>query len=173
MDLRETILQEHSKRQMQKIVRWVGNDPKRFSALVKLFLHGEYRVTQRAAWPISYCIEAHPELARPWLKKMLLKTKEPGVHDAVKRNVLRLLQEVNIPKSLQGLTAKISFDFLQDAREPIAVRVFSMSVLANIAPNEPGLKNELRLVVEDMMPLESAAIQARGRKILKQLKSPV
>lgn len=169
MNLSDEILLEHSKRQKDKIVRWVGDDKNRFAELMNLFLRGEYRVTQRAAWSISYCVGNHPPLAKPWLRKMLLKTQEPGVHGSVKRNVLRLLQDIEIPKSLFGLAANISFQFLSNAKEPIAVRVFSMSVLAKIAKHEPDLKNELKMMIEDLMHHESAGIKSRGRKVLKEL----
>jgi hypothetical protein len=47
MNPRETIPEEHSKKQCDKIVRYIGNDKKRFAELMKLFFKGEYRVTQR------------------------------------------------------------------------------------------------------------------------------
>ena len=61
MNLRDEILKEHSKPQCNKIVQWVGDSQKRFDGLFNLFLNDEYRVTQRAAWPLSYCVIAHPE----------------------------------------------------------------------------------------------------------------
>ena len=49
MHLRETILDEHSKANCNKIVNWVGDSQKRFDELFNLFLNSEYRVNQRAA----------------------------------------------------------------------------------------------------------------------------
>lgn len=60
MDLHETILKELSKKNCDKIVSWVGNDIKKFDQLFSLFLNDECRVTERAAWPLSYCVIAHP-----------------------------------------------------------------------------------------------------------------
>src|SRR5579872_6825293 len=125
LDLKVAILKEHSKKQCNKIVAYVGNNPLHFSELVKLFLEGPYRVTQRAAWPLSCCIELNPQLIEPHLKVILNCSAKPNVPDAVKRNVLRLLQFIEIPKKLQGLTATICFDFLNNKKESIAVRVFS------------------------------------------------
>src|SRR5689334_8063342 len=99
MNLREAILQEHSKKQTLKIVNFVGNNQERFDELVNLFLGDEYRVTQRGAWAASYIAEAHPELMRKHLKKIILNLEKP-VHGAVKRNTLRLLQFIELPSSL-------------------------------------------------------------------------
>jgi len=170
LNLKEAILKEHSKEQCNKIVAYVGGKTSRFSELVNLFLVGPYRVTQRAAWPLSCCIEKNPKLIEPHLKQVLNFAMRPGVHDAVKRNVVRLLQFVDIPRKLQGLTAKMCFQFFSDKKEPIAVRVFSMTVLSNLAKELPELKNELIPMIEDQMPYGSAGFISRGRKVLKELK---
>lgn len=71
MDLRNQILKEHTKINCQKIIDWVGNDLKRFNELFQLFLNDEYRVSQRAAWPISYCAIAHPQFIKDNLENLL------------------------------------------------------------------------------------------------------
>ena len=169
MNLVETIAREHSKAQCDRIVKYVGSDPDRFRKLVKVFLAGPYRITQRAAWPLSCCVERHPHLIQPHLKTIVKNLKNPGLHDAVKRNTVRLMQFITIPRSLQGQAASICFDLFQNPREPVAVRVFSMSVLARIAQDQPELKNELKIMIEDQLPFGTAGFLSRARKVLKQL----
>jgi hypothetical protein len=169
MDLKKEILKEHSKKQMTKVVDYVGDNPNRFKGLIQVFLAGPYRVTQRASWPLSYCVEKHPHLIKPHLKTILDYLPKPDVHDAVKRNIIRLLQYIEIPKKLQGKIADICFGFLQDKKEPVAVRVFSMSVLTAIASENPDLKRELKLIIEDALPHASPAFLSRARKVLKEL----
>lgn len=170
MNLVKVILYEHSKPQMEKITRYVGNDPKRFAELVDVFLAGPYRVTQRASWPLSYCVEYNPSLIKPHLKMILNYLYKEGEHVAVKRNILRLLQYITIPRSLQAKTINLCFDFLNNPKEPIAVRVFAMTVLGNLAKENEDLKNEIIMVIEDQLPYGSAGFLSRGKKVLKQLK---
>src|SRR5687768_16824430 len=118
MDLKKEILKEHTKKQTTKIVDYVGDNHVRFKELIQVFLAGPYRVTQRAAWPLSYCVENHPALIQPYLRTLLDHLKKPGLHDAVKRNTIRLLQFINIPKRLHGKTADICFAYLQNKKEP-------------------------------------------------------
>ena len=169
MNLEAEILKEHSKRNTVRLARWVGNDPKRFRELMHLLLKGEYRVAQLSAWVVSYCAEEHPSLIRPYLNKMIDRMLEPGVHVAVKRNVIRSLQDIDIPEKLTGKVATICFDLLASQHETVAVKVFSMTVLANIAKQEPDLRNEIRLMIEQQMPWGRAGFRSRGKKILKQL----
>ena len=61
MNIRDALLEVHSKEQATKIANFVGDDPKRFAELMKLMMGPVYRLSQRAAWPVSYCVERHPE----------------------------------------------------------------------------------------------------------------
>jgi hypothetical protein len=171
MDIRAAIIKEHSRAQLLKIVKYIGDDPDRFKKLIEIFLAGPYRVTQRAAWPISVVAETQPQLLIPHLKKILDFARKPGVHDSVKRNAVRLLQFIEIPKKLHGNIADLCFEFLQDKKEPIAVKVFSMSALATIAQSNPELKKELKIIIEDQLPYASAGFLVRARRVLKQLDS--
>ena len=170
MDLKAAILKEHSKTQTTKIVNYVGNNPKRFAELVKLFLAGPYRVTQRAGWPLSNCVESHPHLIRPHLKSILLFAKKPGVHDAVKRNTVRLLQFIEIPNKLQAQVADVCFGFLLNKKEPIAVKCFSMTVLGSIALVNPELKREVSIIIEDQLPYATPGFIVRAKRVLKSLR---
>ena len=170
IDLKKTLEKDVTKADCLKIVRYIGNDAGKFRELVSVFLAGPYRVTQRAAWPLSYCVREHPALVRPHLSKILTHLKKPGIHDAVKRNTMRLLQFIDVPVATQGRVADICLGYLLDTKEPIAIRVFSMTVLANIARTQLDIKNELIPIIEDEMPFASAAFRSRGQKILKQLK---
>lgn len=166
MDIRQALMAEHSKQQTMAIVEFIGDDPKRFAELMKLFFAGEYRLTQRAAWPMNYCAERHPKLIQPYLPKLLDCLEREDMHDAVRRNVVRLLQYIEIPKRLAGKVYSHCVDLLEEIEQPIAVRVFAMSVAARIAQSEPDLLNELRLIVSKHLPHATAAFRARAKQVL-------
>jgi hypothetical protein len=169
MNIREEILKEHSKAQTDKITAWVGADKKRFKELIQLFLHDEYRVVQRAAWVVGTIGERHPELIIPYIETMVNRMHDEGVHVAVKRNVVRALQYITIPESLHGMVMNTCFDFLADPKETVAVRCFSMTVLANLSKTYPEIKQELRAIIEDQLEHEpTAGFRARAKKILNE-----
>ncbi len=168
-DLENEILRENSRRQVESIARWVGHDKSRFKDLMTLFLRGDYRVTQRAAWSVSACALRYPGFIAPWLAKMVARMQEPWVHVAVPRNVLRIFESVRIPKAMQGKIVTICFDYLFDPSSPIALQAYSMTILLNVAQEEPDLKNELRAAIERLLPTGSPGVNARARKVLKKL----
>ncbi|MGB4845918.1 MAG: hypothetical protein WBP16_15740 [Ferruginibacter sp.] len=169
MNLKQEILKEHSKAQCTKIVNWIGSSQQRFDELFALFLNEEYRVTQRAGWPMSYCVIANPLFIKKHWKKLINNLKKPDLHDAVKRNSVRFLQKMEIPEKYRGDLMDICFKYLESPKEALAIKVFSMSVLGNLAKQYPEIKPELKLLIEEQLPNQSAGFKARAKKILKQL----
>src|ERR1700761_6101534 len=113
MDILQSLRKEHSKKQTDRIVAFVGSDKERFGVLIGLFFGGEYRITQRAAWPLSYCVRAHPSLIAPYFKQLLDNLQRSDIPVAVVRNTVRLLQDVTIPTKFHGRVMSICFDFIQ------------------------------------------------------------
>jgi hypothetical protein len=169
MDLMREILKEHGRKQAIKIAAYAAGSPSRFKSLVDIYLTGPYRVTQRSSWPLSLCAEEHPELVRPHLKKLLDFIRKPGVHDAVKRNTMRLLQFVDIPKKNHGQLIDLCFEVLQQPKEAVAIRVFSMTVLSRLIVDQPDLQKELRIILEDHLPYSTAAFRSRASKLIRKL----
>lgn len=168
--LTEQIHLEHSKQQAQRLAAWIGHDADRFAVLMGIFLGGDYRLCQRSAWVLTHVAHKAPQLVEPWLPKMVAKTREPGVHDTVKRNVVRLFEDINIPDAIMDDLADVCFRFLADPREAVAVRAFSMTVLDKICQKIPELKPELCLIIEEHIEHGTAAFKSRGNKILKKLR---
>lgn len=165
MNIRDALLEVHSKAQAEKICDHVGDDPERFAELMKHMLGPVYRLSQRAAWPVSYCIQRHPELIRPYWGKLAGQLERDDAHVAVRRNVARLLQFVDIPKRYQGRIFDACYNLVADISQPVAVRCFSTTVAANIAREDPELMNELRLAATAHPEKETAGMRARFRRV--------
>ena len=168
-NLREEILKEHSKAQCTKIVDWVGASQLRFYELFHLFLTTEKLVVQRSAWPVSYCVMAHPAfITRHW-SRLIKNLHKPGLHDAVKRNSIRLLQDISIPKKYQGQIMDLCFKYVECPTEAIAVKAFALTVLTNLAKQYPEIIPEIKLIIEDQSPCFTAALKVRAREFLREM----
>lgn len=166
MDLRNQILQEHTKENCNKIIAWVGNDLKRFNQLFKLFLNDEYRVTQRSAWPMSYCAIAHPEFIKNNFGTLIRNLQKPGIHDSIKRNTVRLLQSVEIPEKYEGAIMEVCFNYVESPKEAVAIKSFSLTILGKLAKKYPEIIPELKLLIENQIHYQTAAFKGRAKKLL-------
>jgi hypothetical protein len=170
MKLRDQILKEHSKANCIAIVKWIGGSQQRFDELFDLFLNDEYRVVQRAAWPLSNVVIAHPVLIKKHFSKLLKNLQKPNLHPAVKRNTIRLLQDIPIPTRFHGQVMDICFASAASPGEAVAVKAFALTVLENLSKQYPEIRSELKTIIEERWDYESAAFRARAKKILKRLK---
>ncbi|MFT3934991.1 MAG: hypothetical protein QM726_15300 [Chitinophagaceae bacterium] len=168
MKLREQLLKEHSRANCDKIVKWVGKDQSRFDELFVLFLSDEYRVVQHAAWPISYAVIGNPQLIKKHFKKLVTNLDKPGIHDAVKRNTMRLLQDIDIPTAYHGRIMDNCFKYISTPGEPVAIKAFSLTVLEKLAAIYPDIIPEIKLLIEENYERETAAFKSRAKKLLKK-----
>ena len=168
MNLEKELLKGHNRALATKIAKWAIQDKAHMAELMEVFFKNVELLTQRAAWSVNIAFELDPEIIKPYLKKMVLNLKKP-VHDAVKRNTVRILGFIETPKAIEGETVDICFNLMADPKEAIAVRAFAMTVVFNLLPKYPELKNEFKVIVEDQLPFATAAFKSRGNKYLMRL----
>lgn len=169
MELRDEILKEHSRKQALKIAGWIGNDKKRFSRLLFLFLNDEYRVVQRSAYALSMVTDKYPELAKENIHLIIDRLEDKDTHGAVKRNIVRMLQYVDIPKKLHARVLNYCIEYLSDPKEAVAVKCFSITVLGRLARIYPELRSEIEMVINAAMKHATAGMKVRAKKALKEL----
>lgn len=170
MDIKTRLESEHSKTLTLAIIKYVGDDSRRFKILIDLLLGSDLVLSQRASWPLGYVAIEHPKLVKPYLSRLIKKLAEPNNHPAITRSILRVFQEMEIPEKHRGTLVDLTFKFILNESAPIATRAFSITVAARICKHYPELKNELLLILNDVWERPHApAIAARIKSSLKEL----
>lgn len=170
MKIAEQLMKVHSKANCMKVVDYVGTDKRRFRELMDAFLGGQYRLTQRAAWPLGHIAYDHPSLIQPFFKSLLDALMDETRHPSCARNILRILQVTDIPEEFESVVFDYCMSAITDPRKPVAIRAFSITVATRIASKYPPLKGELRelLVSASGMP-QTAATAHRLKTAFKAL----
>ena len=174
MDEKQTIKQylenDQSKENRDAIIDFVGDDTGRLGHLMEMFLDTDlhWRYNQRAAWPIGVLGRKKPYLINPYLSRMV-NLLGPGNHDAVNRNILRILEDLDVHEDLEGIVFDKCYNFLNDPDYSIAIRAFSMTVLFNIASKYPETLPELYESIQLHLPYGSTGFKNRGNKILLKI----
>lgn len=167
MDLKAVHAHRFSRETMIQIVDYVMDNQARFKEFINLFLTGSRKVAERSSWPLSYCAERCPDWLHPHIGKLLRYLEESDPLPGTKRNVMRALQFVEIPKRFHARAINLSYGLLMSSNEPVAVKVFSMSLLARLTKTNPELMRELKIVIEDQLPYSSPGFRSRAKKVLK------
>ncbi len=169
MNIRQEILREHTKTNANKIAKYISENPLAIGELFACFTDDDNRLAQRAAWPMGMLGDTKPEIVLPYVQQLLELAIDKTKHDAVRRNSLRVLQFVEIPEEYHGSAVNNCFQALNDRKEPVAIRVFAMTVLASICEVFPELMHELKESIEAQMQFNEPAFLSRGRMVLKKL----
>ncbi len=157
-----------TKDELKNMVLLVSKNPEILKDLITLLYHENIRAVQKTGLILSELAIGNPDVFLPYAQLMIKKLIEKPT-DAIKRNTLRILQYVTLPKKHHDAAVDLCFKYLINRNEAVAIQVFAMTVLAGIVEEYPELKNELILILEDRMPNGSAGFQSRARKTLKQL----
>ncbi|GEO12048.1 hypothetical protein [Segetibacter aerophilus] len=166
MNIRDELLKEHSLANTRKIVNFACASEENFEQLMQCFLCQEYRVAQRASWAVSHVASRLPSFINPYIKDLVDQLSKKEVHNAVIRNSVRILQQVEIPEECHGQVLNACFAFIESHDTPIAIKAFSLTTLHNLSKFYPEIKGELTLIIKERWDLETPAFKSRAKKIL-------
>ena len=171
MDLITHLEEENSKQNWQVVVDYVGNDSSRFDAVVNLFINGQQKIVQRIGQPFGTIAEKNPHFSFPYIPKLIAYLKANPI-DAVKRNVMRSFQWIELPEEYVGEIFDLGMLYLRTQSEAKAIKVFSLTDLRQICERYPELTADVIFQLEIVMRGdESAGVLSRGAKEMKKLKA--
>lgn len=150
-----------------------ADNPATFSFLLECFRSEELRLQQNAANILNHFFELFPQKLQEHIIALVDMLDRKRIHGGVKRNVLRWLQFIDLsslPEDVLGKIIDQCFAFLNDRAEAIAVRAFSLTVLANACKLYPDLRNELKPILEEFLDYGSAGEKSRAKRVLADLK---
>lgn len=169
MNIRLELKKEHSKEQAMRIAGYAVQHKKQFKELMDCYTDPDYRLSQRAAWSVSWAAKNRHDMIEPYIAVLVKRLQEPGVHPAVIRNAVRILEDIELPEQYHGDVMNRCFTFIENPAIPAAIKAFSLTVLFNLSHQYPEIKPELKLIIEERWDTETAAFRSRGRRILKGL----
>ena len=169
MNLRQSLLREHSKANALAITRQILTGVFTFEELWELIRNGDPPLPQRASWVLDTVTAEAPDSLQPYLPEAVSLLLQPN-HNAVHRNLLKALERTAIPEEFQGELYDFFINALLNPKALPAIQAFSMSLASKIADGIPELQEELALVIESQMEFNTAAYKARGRRILSILR---
>ncbi len=160
-----------SRENLALLVRYISDFPEQLEIIMAKALDDSQPENWRAIWMVDKIHEKHPELVAKYLPAMtsfLLMTQ----NSSKKRHLLKLISLYDIPDVSMAKLLNYCIDIFTNATVPVAVRVYAMQILYNIAEKEPDFSRELIELIEHEMEFHgSPGIASRGRKLIQKLQS--
>ncbi|WP_133300151.1 hypothetical protein [Mucilaginibacter terrenus] len=179
----ETIIKQlnenHTKGFVKQLAAQLLKEHFNLNRLVDLTFHPDQQTGFRAAWLLDTAILANPELYTTTITYLMQRM--PQVTNAsCKRHYARVMMHLtdakaplNVRETIAGADleslVETCFDWMIDPETKVAVQVCAADTLFNLIPRFNWIKNELENQVKFMMRTGTAAMQARGKKLLAKL----
>jgi hypothetical protein len=126
-------------------------------------------VRMRAADAVEKITAQRPELLRPF-KKKLLAIAGGSDQQEVRWHAAVMLPRLALTRKERAVALDILFDYLRDKSS--IVKTFAMQGIWDLAAADPKLKPQISPLIEELTLVGTAAMRARGRKLLRQPSIP-
>ena len=169
MNLSEVIMAEHSKAQAAMIADIIIQKPGLLDELMKIIFAEEEPLLRRAAWPLRFIHERNKYIFNNYFP--IIITKLPEIKSiAIQRNLLYILAYSHIPEFYYGRLLDFTSKILLNTSSSVASIIYSIDIFYNLSKNEPELLNELKLMIELLIPHATAGIRSKSLRTLNKIK---
>lgn len=159
---------EFSKTQRQKIFLEIVNERISISTVLNSFAADIPIISQRIGFLLTKIQDERIDLLLLHLNQIWSALK-PNSHDGVTRAVFRLFSTIKVPEDLEGEVFENGLILFKKKTTSIAIKVFIMTTVVNIALKHPDLKSEVAFLIKEQIPGSSAGYKSRANRELKRL----
>lgn len=149
------------------LTREIENSQEKFDELMSITFLDEYPLSMRAARVVYLCGIRNPGLFTSHIRKMI--TTLPRLKtDGVKRSFLKTLSSLPLVLNDEDNRALIdlAFEMVNDKKQSIAVRNYTIDLLIKLCARFPDLKTELIATITNLPVSESPALISKCKKTL-------
>jgi len=152
----------------REVVAEVLSRPALFGRLFEALQADDPVVRLRAADAVEKITAQHPEYLQPYRREILHRLTRTGQME-VRWHVAQLIPRLSLTRSERALAVVILIGYLSD-RSSI-VKTFAMQALADLARKDADLRAQVLPIIEALTETGTAAMRARGRMLMKQLRN--
>jgi len=165
MHIQEFLSSSVSRANIDYAAHWTIENPENFNELYQLIFSKNPNIAWRAAWVAEKAQLLKPELLIEKLPEII--TALPYFqHDGSKRILLLIILRSPLPNPIPVELINTCFDWLMSKQTSVGIQVNCMKILANICLQEPDLRHELELFLNNDLSEYSYGFRTSARKIL-------
>lgn len=145
--------------------------------LIELSTQSNPQIAFHAAWILEYLIYEHPVRYKNHYK-ILVSVFQVQKNRSCQRHYTKILMLLTASSNIHLLAnidldsiVETSFALMIDPETPVAITVNCMDILYNLRNLDSWIADELKLQVMHLLKDGTAAVQSRGKRVLKKLQN--
>ena len=152
----------------EEILKHILENPESLAELIEIYLSEDLMTSHRAAYTLTILSEKYEQFIIPHAQRIYNHMLTPP-HDAALRNGLRFFKTMDIPEDLEGPIFDYCYKLFGIIKSPISIRVYSATVLFNIAQKYPELREELTTYFDEYKETGSPVFKRSMEKMISKL----
>lgn len=160
--------QQNSKKNLDKIMALVKENPSFMDNLIERLLKNEGNSSKLSAWAIGYLAKDFPESLDKKQHVLIDWMFENQTQYTIMRCLLRGFTAIEIDLEYIPRMYDLCLGILVNSQLPIAIKANAMLNLSNIGKRFPELLQEPADYIESRLDFESPAFTVRGKLIIHQ-----
>jgi hypothetical protein len=166
--IEKQLMAELSRRNIDLIATFALNEPAAIPCLLEIVLSQNHKSSSRASWVLEKLSDKIPGIMDAYIVEII--NALPFIQSSsTRRTLAKVLMLHQIPASAEGEVLIFCFKMIESAAEPVAVKANCMTILFNLLPKYPDLKNEIFAIIENQIPINSIGFKSRFHVLKKRL----
>lgn len=167
--LEQQLMVELSRRNIDLITQWAIENHESIDLLIDMVLSHKDKLAMRASWVLEKLSEKFPDILRERINEIIDVLNEIP-ESGTRRTIAKVLMYHTIPEDYEGQMLDFCITMLERPKEPVAVKANCMTIIFNLLPKYPDLKNEIFAIIEDQIPYHSVGFKSRFNVLKRRLK---
>jgi len=158
--IKQQLMAELSRRNIDLVTQWIIEKPEAISTMVELVISHNDTASPRATWVLEKLSEKLNEPAAIYLDTLIGELRNV-TSSSTRRTLAKVLMLHTIPEKYEGEMLDFCITMIESPKEPVAVKANCMTILFNLLPKYPELKNEIFAIIESQIPNNSVGFKSR------------
>jgi len=161
------LMSEMSRRNIDLVCQMLIDDNNLVPILLKLALQHNNKVSIRAFWVLEILSTKLNKPLQKYIGIIISELYNVKIEGSL-RIITKILMLHNITKH-EGVLFEFCMLKIESDKTPVAIKANCMSLIFNILPRYPELKDEVFILIKDQIPYNNPAFKSRFNKLSKNI----
>jgi len=150
MDFLKIFSKPITKEVIVQIISEIRMQPVEFQKVFDLIFNENNNIAWRAAWVVDNFSRKNNDCICDKMKVKLMDFSQTVTKDGHLRLCLSILLNAGLPANVSGEFINFCFGNILNKKTAVAVKALSVKILSKICETEPDLRNELKVVLQNI-----------------------
>ncbi len=147
--------------------RWATHIVQNDIALMDIIsvIDAPHPIGMRFSWMLGGIVQMDPHRVFPVVAYLFTRRDEIKIHN-FERSLAKMFALAGVPEEIEGEAVEALFQWLMNPQLIVSTRIFAMAAMDKLCSKHPELRNELKVVLEQIALENSGTLEKKALAVL-------